>query len=51
MLVEIARAERLTRITAGILPENIEMQRVCEKVGFKLKRMMDEPLVKAEIVL
>ena len=51
MLVEMARAEKLTRITAGILPENIEMQRVCEKTGFKLKRMMDEPLVKAEIVL
>ena len=48
-LVQIGRDENLDRVTANILPDNLEMQRVCEKLGFKLERMMDEPLIKAEI--
>jgi acetyltransferase len=39
----------LSRLSADILPENVEMQRVCEKLGFKLNRASD--LVKAEIDL
>lgn len=34
-LVEIGRAEKLERITADILPDNYDMQRVCEKLGFQ----------------
>lgn len=45
-LVAIARQEGMTRITAEILHENRAMQRVCEKVGFQLKRAPD--FVKAE---
>ncbi|CAN1210983.1 bifunctional acetate--CoA ligase family protein/GNAT family N-acetyltransferase [Tumidithrix helvetica PCC 7403] len=48
-LIQIGRDEKLDRITAEILPENVAMQRVSEKVGFRLKRAMD--LVKAEIDL
>jgi len=37
-LVEIGRDEKLKRIVATILSENVPMQRVSRKVGFKLKR-------------
>jgi acetyltransferase len=48
-LLQVGRDEQLQRITAEILPENTAMQRVCEKVGFRLDRAID--LVKAEIDL
>ncbi|MCU0567203.1 MAG: bifunctional acetate--CoA ligase family protein/GNAT family N-acetyltransferase [Oculatellaceae cyanobacterium Prado106] len=48
-LIQIGKADRLSRITADILGENTAMQRVCEKVGFRLQRSID--LVKAEIDL
>ncbi|MGB8698210.1 MAG: bifunctional acetate--CoA ligase family protein/GNAT family N-acetyltransferase, partial [Thermosynechococcaceae cyanobacterium] len=37
-LLDVARDEKLTSVSAQILPENTVMQRVCEKVGFTLKR-------------
>jgi acetyltransferase len=48
-LVQVGRNENLKRITADILPENLAMQRVCEKVGFHLSHTPD--VVQAEIVL
>jgi len=48
-LIEIGRDEGLDRITADILPENVAMQRVCEKLGFRLHRAAD--LVRAAIDL
>jgi acetyltransferase len=48
-LIEVGREENLDRVRAEIMPENTAMQRVCEKVGFKLKREPD--LVKAAIEL
>jgi len=48
-LIQIGRDEHLSRITAEILHENKPMQRVCEKVGFKLQRTPD--VVKAELQL
>ncbi len=48
-LVQIGRAEGLSRINAEILAENKPMQRVCEKIGFKLSRKPD--LVEAVIEL
>ncbi len=48
-LVQAGRDEGLDCITAEILHENRAMQRVCEKVGFSLKRTPD--FVKAEIRL
>ncbi|VEP12860.1 Acyl-CoA synthetase (NDP forming) [Hyella patelloides LEGE 07179] len=44
-LIDIGRQEQLSRITAEILPENMTMQHLCTKLGFKLQRSMD--LVKA----
>jgi acetyltransferase len=50
-LIAIGRGERVDRIRADILPENREMQRVCEKLGFTLTRQVDEPIVRAVIDL
>jgi acetyltransferase len=38
-LLDVARDEHLDLVTAQILPDNSAMQRVCEKVGFKLQRI------------
>ncbi len=37
-LMKVAKDENLDQVTGEILLENKPMQRVCEKVGFKLKR-------------
>lgn len=50
-LVQIGRDEKIRRITADILPDNRAMQRVCEKIGFKLHRSADDPMIKACIDL
>jgi acetyltransferase len=41
-LVQIGRDEKLQRIVATILSENVPMQRVSRKIGFKLKRADSE---------
>jgi acetyltransferase len=48
-LMQVGRDEGLDCITAEILHENRAMQRVCEKVGFSLKRLPD--FIKASIQL
>jgi len=50
-LVEVGREEKLTGIGADILPENRGMQRVCEKLGFRLQFDSEERVVKATIGL
>jgi acetyltransferase len=40
-LLDIGHQEKLTRITAEILPENHTMQHLCRKLGFNLQRNMD----------
>jgi acetyltransferase len=47
LLLQVGKDEKLERIKADILPENRAMQRVFEKVGFRLHRTPD--LVQAEI--
>ena len=49
-LVQIGRDEKLDRINADILAENLPMQKVSEKVGFRLHRASTD-LVKALIDL
>ncbi|MGP1677598.1 MAG: bifunctional acetate--CoA ligase family protein/GNAT family N-acetyltransferase [Burkholderiales bacterium] len=41
-LVQIGRDEKLERIVATILNDNVAMQRVSRKIGFKLKRVESE---------
>ena len=45
-LVDIGRAERLEHISAQMMNENVEMQKVCTKLGFTLTRGKDltEPI-------
>ena len=50
-LVQVRREEGLQRITAEILPENLGMQAVCEKLKFRLQHSASEGLVRAEIAL
>jgi acetyltransferase len=40
-LVEIARAEKMERVIAEILPENTSMQRVCHELGFRIDQHAD----------
>jgi acetyltransferase len=51
LLVQIARDEKIKRITADILPDNVEMQHIAKKLGFSLKRDLEESVVHAEIKL
>jgi acetyltransferase len=50
-LVDIGRAEKLVRIFGDILPENRDMLRVCEKLGFRRHYSAEEGVVRAEIEL
>ncbi|HSA92182.1 MAG TPA: bifunctional acetate--CoA ligase family protein/GNAT family N-acetyltransferase [Terriglobales bacterium] len=50
-LIQVGRDEKLRRILAYMLPENRAMQRVCEKLGFRLRPVPDEPLIVGELDL
>ncbi|WP_413160597.1 bifunctional acetate--CoA ligase family protein/GNAT family N-acetyltransferase [Capilliphycus salinus ALCB114379] len=50
-LLSIGRQENINRITAEILADNFAMQKVCEHLGFSLKRVLGEPMFRAEIEL
>lgn len=51
MLVQVGRDEGLQRITATILPDNYDMQRVARKAGFTVRTVMEESECRAELVL
>jgi acetyltransferase len=51
MLVQIGRIEKLGRISAQILNDNIEMQKTAEKAGFKLSHNIEEGTYIAEMEL
>jgi acetyltransferase len=50
-LIEVAREDKLDRVTADILPENQQMLRVCRLLGFRLRHEVGEGVVKAEFPL
>ncbi len=50
-LVEIARAEGLTRLTGEILAENNGMQHLCKRVGFQLKPTAEPGILAANLDL
>jgi acetyltransferase len=50
-LIQVGRDERLARITAEVLPENLEMQRICAKLGFHLTHLVDQAVVRAVLDL
>ena len=50
-LLQVGRDENIDRIFGDILPENVQMQRICEKLGFKMTLNVKESLIRAEIEL
>lgn len=50
-LLQVARDEKLSRVSADILAENLEMQRVCKRLGFRVTRAEDGQDMRAEIAL
>ena len=46
-LIQVGRDEKIDRITGDILPENNDMQRLCEKLGFRLIHTAGDPVMKA----
>jgi acetyltransferase len=50
-LVDIARKEKMRIVSAEILPENRGMQRVCERLGFRLRHSYGDGVVRAEYVI
>ncbi len=50
-LLIVGADEKLTRLTADILPDNRDVMRICEKLGFSLKHSLDDEVVHAEFLL
>jgi acetyltransferase len=50
-LVEIARQEKLGRLVADILTDNLEMLRTCKKLGFKCRPRGEAGVVNVELEL
>ncbi|PYV08079.1 MAG: acetyl CoA synthetase subunit alpha, partial [Acidobacteria bacterium] len=50
-LLQVGRDEKLQRIVAEILPENVDMQRLCQRFGFELQSSIGDPTVRATIGL
>ncbi len=50
-LLQIGRDEKLRRIVGVILRENVAMESICRRLGFRLTHRGDEPLIHAEIDL
>ena len=47
----VAADEKLTKLTADILPDNRDVMRICEKLGFTLKHSLEDEVVKAEYTI
>jgi acetyltransferase len=50
-LLIVGGDEKLTKLTADILPDNRDVMRICEKLGFTLKHSLDDEVVRAEFTL
>ena len=50
-LLEIGREERLSRIFGDILPQNRDMLRICDNLGFRRHYLAENGIVRAEIEL
>ena len=50
-ILQVGRDERVARVVGEVLPENVEMIRVCKKVGFQVKHDLEEGVVRATMEL
>ena len=48
-LLQIGRDEKITRIFGMILPENVGMKHICERLGFRLAHCPEDSVIHAEI--
>jgi acetyltransferase len=46
-LLQVGRDENIDRIFGDILPENAEMQKICERLGFKMTHNIKESVIRA----
>jgi acetyltransferase len=50
-LLIVGADEKLTRLSADILPDNRDVMRICEKLGFSIKHSLEDDVVRAEFTL
>ena len=50
-LVEVARAEKLSKVISNMLPENREMRAMCQRLGFKMYARLEDNMILAELEL
>jgi acetyltransferase len=50
-LIEVARAEGIGRLLGEVLPENMGMKRLAEKMGFTLTYDMEQAVTRLELAL
>jgi acetyltransferase len=50
-LLVVGADEKLSKLTADILPDNRDVMRICEKLGFSLKHSLEDEVVHAEFKL
>ena len=50
-LIQVARNEKLKKVTSNMLPENLEMRAICVKLGFKMFSRMEDNIILAELAL
>jgi acetyltransferase len=50
-LLTVAAAEKIEKVTAGILPDNRGVIRICEKLGFAMKYSTEDEMMKAEFTV
>jgi acetyltransferase len=50
-LLQVGRAENVKRILGYILPANVDMQRICQNLGFTITHDIEDSVVRATITL
>jgi len=50
-MLTVAASEKIGKVTAGILPDNRAVIRICEKLGFSMKYSIEDEVMKAEFAL
>jgi acetyltransferase len=50
-LIDVARAEKIERLSADIMSENTDMRRIAKKLGFRLRDVPGEPTIRAVMEL
>jgi acetyltransferase len=50
-LIAVAKAEKIRHLQAEFLIENTATRRMCEQLGFRLEKVPDQGMVKAEIAI